>query len=54
MSVVTPGISQKLLGQLIFVNKSNVARQLAVLEEKGYVRRQNEQFGWAATAYLSN
>ena len=35
-----PGISQEALGQLIFVNKSNVARQLAVLEEKGYVRRQ--------------
>ncbi|WP_291291717.1 MarR family transcriptional regulator [Enterococcus sp.] len=35
-----PGISQDALGQMIFVNKSNVARQLAVLEEKGYVRRQ--------------
>ena len=35
-----PGISQEALGQLIFVNKSKVARQLAVLEEKGYVRRQ--------------
>ena len=30
-----PGISQEALSQLIFVNKSNVARQLAVLEEKG-------------------
>ena len=40
MSVVTLGSVKKLLGQLIFVNKSNVARQLAVLEEKGYVRRQ--------------
>jgi MarR family transcriptional regulator for hemolysin len=35
-----PGISQEALSQLIFVNKSNVTRQLAVLEEKGYLRRQ--------------
>ncbi|OTN75090.1 hypothetical protein A5886_000134 [Enterococcus sp. 8G7_MSG3316] len=35
-----PGISQEALAKLIFVNKSNVARQLAVLEEKGFVIRQ--------------
>lgn len=34
-----PGISQEQLASLIFVNKSNVARQLAILEENGYVRR---------------
>lgn len=35
-----PGISQEALAKLIFVNKSNVARQLAILEEKGFVIRQ--------------
>jgi len=34
-----PGISQDKLARLIFINKSNVARQVAVLEEEGYVRR---------------
>lgn len=34
-----PGISQEKLAQMIFVDKSNVARQLAVLEQKGYVTR---------------
>ncbi len=34
-----PGISQDKLARLIFINKSNVARQVAVLEEDGYVRR---------------
>ncbi len=38
-----PGISQEALAKLIFVNKSNVARQLAVLEEKGFVTRQTSQ-----------
>lgn len=34
-----PGISQEKLAQLIFVNKSTVTRQLASLEEKGYIYR---------------
>jgi len=34
-----PGISQDKLARLIFINKSNVARQVAILEEDGFVRR---------------
>lgn len=34
-----PGISQDALAKLLFVNKSNVTRQIAVLEEGGYVQR---------------
>ena len=34
-----PGISQEALAKKIFVNKSNVARQLAILEERGFVTR---------------
>ncbi len=34
-----PGISQEKLAKLIFVNKSNVARQLAFLEKKGFIYR---------------
>ena len=34
-----PGISQDRLAKLIFINKSNVARQVAALEEEGFVRR---------------
>ena len=34
-----PGISQDRLAQLICINKSNVARQVAVLEEGGFIRR---------------
>ena len=34
-----PGISQDALTQLIYVHKSNVARQLASLEEKGFITR---------------
>jgi len=34
-----PGISQDKLAQKMFINKSNVARQVAVLEEDGFVRR---------------
>lgn len=34
-----PGISQDRLAQLICVNKSNVARQAAVLEEEGFITR---------------
>jgi len=35
----TPGITQEQLAKLIFVNKSNAARQLAVLEEAGFIKR---------------
>ena len=34
-----PGITQDKLARMIFINKSNVARQLAVLEEDGFVER---------------
>ena len=34
-----PGISQDKLAQRICINKSNVARQVAVLEEDGFVQR---------------
>ena len=38
-----PGMSQEALAKHICVNKSGVARQIAYLEEKGYVeRRENE------------
>ena len=35
-----PGISQDNLAQRICINKSNVARQVAILEENGFVSRQ--------------
>ena len=34
-----PGISQDKLSRLICINKSNVARQVAYLEDEGYVTR---------------
>ena len=34
-----PGISQEQLAQRISINKSNVARQAAALEEEGYIER---------------
>lgn len=34
-----PGITQDQLAKRIFINKSNVARQLVVLEESGFVER---------------
>lgn len=36
---LTPGISQEQLAQRLSVNKSNVARQVAAMEEEGYIRR---------------
>ena len=36
----SPGISQEGLAKVLYVNKSTVARQLAALEEAGFVRRQ--------------
>ncbi|MGG5370827.1 MarR family winged helix-turn-helix transcriptional regulator [Enterococcus sp. AZ196] len=38
-----PGISQEQLACKIFINKSNVARQLAQLEQKGFITRQSDQ-----------
>lgn len=35
-----PGISQEEMARSLNVNKSSVARQLAALEEKGYIRRE--------------
>ncbi len=35
-----PGISQEEMARELNVNKSSVTRQLAILEEKGYVRRE--------------
>lgn len=35
-----PGISQEEMARQLNVNKSSVTRQLAILEEKGYIRRQ--------------
>lgn len=35
-----PGISQDKLAQRICINKSNVARQAAILEEAGFITRQ--------------
>ncbi len=34
-----PGISQDRLARMIFIDKSNVARQTVILENAGYVRR---------------
>lgn len=34
-----PGVTQEELSRKIFVHKSNVARQLSLLEEKGFIRR---------------
>ncbi|MGK0606198.1 MarR family winged helix-turn-helix transcriptional regulator [Enterococcus gilvus] len=36
-----PGISQEELACKIFINKSNVARQVAQLEQKGFILRQS-------------
>ena len=39
-----PGISQERLSRMIYINKSNVTRNLAVLEKNGYIeRRPSEQ-----------
>ena len=36
-----PGISQDTLSQRICINKSNVARQVVILEEGGFIRRES-------------
>jgi len=38
-----PGISQDTLARRICINKSNVARQIVVLEEGGFVERRSSQ-----------
>ena len=38
-----PGISQDKLAQRICINKSNVARQAAILEEQGFITRTPSQ-----------
>jgi DNA-binding MarR family transcriptional regulator len=38
-----PGISQDRLAKIIFVNKSNVARQLTLLEANGFVLRKTSE-----------
>ena len=38
-----PGISQDQLASLICINKSNVARQAAILEEDGFITRSPSQ-----------
>ena len=38
-----PGISQDRLAQKICINKSNVARQAAILEEEGFIARKPSQ-----------
>lgn len=51
----TPGISQEQLSQAICVNKSNVTRQLALLEESGFIlRRQSENDKRIISVYPTN
>lgn len=38
-----PGVSQDDLAKRLVLNKSNVARQVASLEEEGYIRRQTSE-----------
>ncbi|HYE80649.1 MAG TPA: MarR family transcriptional regulator [Clostridia bacterium] len=38
-----PGISQEQLALMIYVNKSNVARQLASLEQNGFITRRSSE-----------
>lgn len=37
-----PGISQEQLAGRLYVNKSNVARQLSALEQGGFIRRESD------------
>lgn len=47
-----PGITQEQLAQVLHVNRSNVTRQLALLEENGFVtRRQSEADKRATEVY---
>ncbi|OQB23381.1 MAG: Transcriptional repressor MprA [Firmicutes bacterium ADurb.Bin182] len=39
-----PGVSQDQLSRLLYIHKSNVTRQLALLEQNGYIKRiQNDK-----------
>ena len=38
-----PGISQEKLAKLIYLNKSNVTRQAALLEQNGYIERRTSE-----------
>lgn len=38
-----PGISQEQLSRNVYVNKSNVARQISTLERLGWVRREQDE-----------
>ena len=38
-----PGISQEKLAKLIYINKSNVTRQAAILEQNGYIERRTSE-----------
>ncbi len=38
----SPGISQEQLARRLYTNKSNIARQIAFLEEGGYVSRETD------------
>ena len=38
-----PGISQEKLAKLIYINKSNVTRQAALLEQNGYIERRTSE-----------
>lgn len=40
---ICPGISQDKLAQMICINKSNIARQAAYLEEEGFIIRKSSQ-----------
>lgn len=37
-----PGISQEQLAEQLYVNKSNVTRQLSALEQGGFIRRESD------------
>lgn len=39
-----PGISQDKLSKLLYINKSNVTRQVALLEQNGYIIRKTSEF----------
>lgn len=38
-----PGIAQEAISAQIYIHKSNVARQLAALEEKGFIERKTDE-----------
>lgn len=38
-----PGIAQEAIAGQVYIHKSNVARQLAALEEKGFIERRTDE-----------